>query len=86
MGGFHDKDIYSIQIGHLPNGLSFRIGQQVRAHTISQILRNDEHFFQYGLIVYEIWGKDAQGNEELLKACENQPVYLSFSNDEHNDN
>ena len=73
----------------MPNGISFTVGQPFRAHKkyiITEINRNDNHFFEYGTIVYEVWGQDEEGNKELIKACENQPVYLSFSNDEYKDN
>lgn len=87
MGSYHDKNIFSIQIGIMPNAISFKVGQRLGSHTITRIERNDNHFFEYGLIVYEVFGKNDKGDEELIKACENQPVYLCFSNDEYkNDN
>jgi len=67
----------------------FRVGQTVRAdknYTISRIERNDNHWFDYKTVVYEIYGKDDKGVEELLKIAENQPVYISFSNEQYKDN
>lgn len=87
MSFFHDKNIFSIQIGVMPNTLNFRVGQKLSNHTITRIQRNDNHYFNYGVVVYEIFGKNSDGEEEMIKACENQPVYLCFSNDEYkNDN
>lgn len=79
---FHDQKIYSIQIGIIPNTMQFHIGQNSRGKTITRILRNNQHFFDYGTIVYEVWAKkEPDGIEEIVKASENQPVYLSFSDD-----
>lgn len=73
-------DIRKITIGDLKNGFCFQVNQTVPAGdnplTITKIIRDENNFYFFGCIQYQIYAKLKDEPQFVWKYFENQPVYV----------
>jgi hypothetical protein len=75
--------IYSIKIGlHPKDGMNFNLGQKIYISNdeceISEIVRDENNFFLFGIVRYIIYAKDIKnGNHFVWKTYENVPISVT---------
>ena len=80
MKPLNNVEIFSIAIGNLGSGLQYQVGQRLtisgKQAVITSIIRDENSYEFYGEIPYMIFAS-IDGEEKLIKAFVNQPVYIS---------
>lgn len=77
----NNVEIFSVGIGVVGSGLQYQVGQSLgisgKKARITSIIRDESCYEFHGEVIYMIFA-EVDGEEKLIKAFVNQPVYLSI--------
>jgi hypothetical protein len=74
-----NANIRKITVGDSKMGMTYQVKTKYGKVRITSIIRDENSFFLFGNIVYLIYAKDLETEEEgLWKYCENQPVTVEL--------
>lgn len=74
-----NANIRKITVGDSKTGMTYQVGTKYGKVRITSIIRDENAFFLFGNIMYLMYAKDLETEEEgLWKYTENQPVTVEL--------